>query len=190
MTSTKDSLSPIIADLVPGHNQIFKFDGSSRSTSIDVNKVFAGKLIGEALAKQRAFWVEGKDGKVALSEIINEKKLIVDHVSDDDIAVLVDKYTNLCSFYGMENSHKAMIVHDDGRNICLAFTCTQIASAIASPANAHRLGNCAIGFFHEWIRAFLVFAGAPRHNIFPPFSSTKESLLHSLLTKSGSSEIT
>ena len=66
----------------------------------------------------------------------------------------------------------------------------QIASTIASPANVHRVGNFAIGFLHEWIRAFLVLAGAPRHNIFPPFASTKESLLHSLLTKSGSEEIT
>jgi hypothetical protein len=65
----------------------------------------------------------------------------------------------------------------------------QIASAIASSTNVHRVGNFAIGFFHEWIRAFLILTGAPRRDIFPPFTSVKESLLHRLLTKSGSAEI-
>ena len=90
----------------------------------------------------------------------------------------------------MEDDHNAMVIRDDGGNTCLVFTCMQIASTIASPANVHCVGNFAIGFLHEWIRAFLVLAGAPRHEIFPLFTSTKESLLHHLLTKSGSAEIT
>jgi hypothetical protein len=118
--------------------------------------------------------------------------LYVDLVSDDDISVLVNKYPkNLRSLYGMEDSLKAMIVYDCSGNICLAFTCMQIASMIASPANVHRLGNCAIPFFHEWIRGFLEIAGAINHpSIFPPFTSTKESILHKLLTKDGSTKVT
>jgi len=58
------------------------------------------------------------------------------------------------------------------------------------PLTVHRVENFAIGFLHKWIRAFLVLVGAPRHDIFPPFASTKDSLLHRLLTKSGSKEIT
>jgi hypothetical protein len=138
MTGSKDSPPPIIADLVPRHNQIVELNRSSGSTSIDDNKVFAKKLLGEVLANQRAALMEGKDGDVALLEIINEKNLRVDHVH---------KYTDLRSFYGMEESHKAMIVSEDEENTCLVFTCMQIASAITSPANAHRLGNCAIVFF-------------------------------------------
>jgi hypothetical protein len=112
------------------------------------------------------------------------------YIFDDNIALLVDNYTNLPSFYGREDDHNAMVIRNDGRNICLAFTCMQIASTIASPANVHRVGNFAIGFLHKWIRAFLVLAGAPRHEIFPPFTSMKESLLHHLLIKSGSEGIT
>jgi hypothetical protein len=63
----------------------------------------------------------------------------------------------------MEDSHKAMIVYDRGGNKCVVFTCMQIASAIVSPANVHRLGKCPIRFFHEWIRGFLEIAGAKRH---------------------------
>ena len=96
------------------------------------------------------------------------------YISDDNIALLLDNYTNLRSFNGREDDNNAMVIRNDGGNICLAFTCMQIASTIASPANAHRFGNFAIGFFHEWIRAFLVLAGAQRHDIFPPFASTKE----------------
>ena len=94
------------------------------------------------------------------------------------------------SFYGREDDHKAMIVHDDGGQPYLVFICMQIASAIASPANVHRVGNFAIGFVHEWIRVFLVHTGAPRHDIFPPFTATKDSLLYGLLTKDGSQKIT
>ena len=166
MTGSKDSPPPIIADLVPRHNQIVELNRSSGSTSIDDNKVFAKKLLGEVLANQRAALMEGKDGDVALLEIINEKNLRVDHVH---------KYTDLRSFYGMEESHKAMIVSEDEENTCLVFTCMQIASAIASPANAHRLGNCAIVFFftngfvhssclreHQGITSFL--PSPPRNN--------------------------
>jgi hypothetical protein len=192
LTGSKDSPPPLIADVVAGHNQLVDFDSSSGSTSIDDDKLFAKNLINEALEKRSALWVEGKDGEVALFEIIKEKNLSVDLVSDDDISVLVYKYPkNLRSHYGMEHSHKAMIVYDCSGNICLAFTCMQIASAIASPANVHRLGNCAIGFFHEWIRGFLVIAGAPRHcDIFPPFTTAKKSILHDLLTNVGSTKVT
>jgi hypothetical protein len=98
MTSTKDSPPPIIADLVPGHNQIFEFDCSSGSLLIDIDKVFAKKLLSEALENRRAIWVERKDGKVALSEIINEKNLIVEFALDEDFAHLVDSYSNLPRF--------------------------------------------------------------------------------------------
>jgi hypothetical protein len=182
LTGKKDSPPPIIADVVAGHNQLVDFDRSSGSTSIDDDKLFARKLIKEALEKRSALWVEGKDAEVALFEIIKEKNSRVDPVSDDDISVLVNKYPkNLRSFYGMEDSHKAMIVYDPLGNVCLAFISTQIASTIASPANVHRLGNCAIGFFHEWIRGFLVVAGAPRH---------RDMILHQLLTKDGSTKVT
>jgi hypothetical protein len=56
MTSSKDSPPPIITDLAPGHNQIVEFDCSSGSSSIDIDKVFAKKPLGEALSNQRAIW--------------------------------------------------------------------------------------------------------------------------------------
>jgi hypothetical protein len=64
--------------------------------------------------------VEGKDSEVALFEIIMEKNLIVKYISDDDIAHLVDNYTNLRSFYGREDDHNAMVIRDDGGNTCLS----------------------------------------------------------------------
>ena len=110
MTSSQDSPPPIIADLIPSHNHTVEFDRSSGSSSIDIHKAFAKKLLGEALANRRAIWVEGKDGEVALFEIIREKNLIVKFISDDDIARLVDSYTNLRSFYGREDDHNAMVI--------------------------------------------------------------------------------
>ena len=38
-------------------------------------------------------------------------------------------------------------------------------------------------FLHEWIRAFLVLAGALRHGIFPPIAAMKESYFTVLLPK-------
>jgi hypothetical protein len=66
----------------------------------------------------------------------------------------------------------------------------QFASTVGGPQSAHRSGNFAIQFFHEWIRAFLIFANAPRHHIFPQYTTIKESLLNSFLFKVGAAKIT
>ena len=73
LTGSKDLPPPLIADVVAGHNQLVDFDRSSGSTSIDDDKLFAKKLIGEALENRSALWVEGKDGEVALFEIIKRR---------------------------------------------------------------------------------------------------------------------
>jgi hypothetical protein len=80
---------------------------------------------------------------------------------------------------------------EKSRHTCLVFTCMQVASTVGSPGNVHRAGNFAIPFIHEWIRAYVSLAKAPRKDeMFPPFSSVKESLLYSLQTKSGAAKIT
>jgi hypothetical protein len=66
----------------------------------------------------------------------------------------------------------------------------QFASAVGGPQSAHRFGNFAIQFFHDWIRAFLIFANAPRYHIFPPYTTLQESLLNSFLFKVGAAKIT
>ena len=45
-------------------------------------------------------------------------------------------------------------------------------------------------FYHDWIRAFPIFANAPRHHIFPPYTTIEESLLNKLLFKVGAAKIT
>ena len=45
-------------------------------------------------------------------------------------------------------------------------------------------------FYHDWIRAFPIFANAPRHHIFPPYTTIEESLLNSFLFKVGAAKIT
>ena len=66
----------------------------------------------------------------------------------------------------------------------------QFASTAGGPQSAHRSGNFAMAFFHDWIRAFLIFANAPRHRIFPPYTTIEESLLNSLLFNVGAAKIT
>jgi hypothetical protein len=66
----------------------------------------------------------------------------------------------------------------------------QFASAVGGPQTSHRSGNFAMPFFHDWIRAFLIFANAPRHHIFPPYTTIEESLLNSFLFKVGAAKIT
>ena len=84
-----------------------------------------------------------------------------------------------------------MLVSDAERTqSCYVFTCMQFASAVGGPQSAHRSGNFAIQFFHDWIRAFLIFANAPRHHIFPPYTTIEESLLNSFLFKVGAAKIT
>ena len=189
-TSSKDSPPPIIADLVPGHTKL-----SNSIVHLEAHRLISIKSLQNSSSVkhlQTENYLSGREGQRScpIWDHHGEEFDCQAYISDDNIALLFDNYTNLRSFYGREDDHNAMVIRNDGGNICLAFTCMQIASTIASPANVHRVGNFAIGFLHEWIRAFLVLAGAPWHEIFPPFASMKESLLHLLLTKSGSAEIT
>ena len=84
-----------------------------------------------------------------------------------------------------------MLVSDAERiQSCYVFTCMQFASTVGGPQSAHRSGNFAMPFFHYWIRAFLIFANAPRRQIFPPYTTIEESLLNSFLFNVGAAKIT
>jgi hypothetical protein len=155
MTSTKDSPPPIIADLVPGHNQIFEFDCSSGSLLIDIDKVFAKKLLGEALENRRAIWVERKHSEVALSEIINEKNLIVEFALDEDIAHLVDSYSNLpCFMAGKTTTKQCLFTMMEGTNVLYSHVC-KLHQRLPHPQTLTvlailQLGSFTNGFVHSW----------------------------------------
>ena len=84
-----------------------------------------------------------------------------------------------------------MLVNDAEKgHPCLVSTCWQVALTIGGKKNVHRAGNFTIPFIQEWTRAFLYLANPPRHDMFPPFTSVKESLLYDLQTKSGAGKIT
>ena len=63
LTADAKLASPLIADLVPRHNQTKEFDMKSGSTGIDAGKEFAKPLISEALRMGRAIFIEGDAGK-------------------------------------------------------------------------------------------------------------------------------
>jgi hypothetical protein len=52
LTDNPDSAPPIMADLVPGHNQTVEFDKNSGSTSINKERSSAKPLIKEALVNR------------------------------------------------------------------------------------------------------------------------------------------
>jgi hypothetical protein len=184
LTTSSDSVPPFIADVVAGHNQTEDFNEKSGSTKIDEEMLFAMPILGEALSRS-ALWIEGHDSRMALLAFIEKKKMSVEYLTDEEIATIVPAFGSLRAFYGMDDSHFAMLVHDSEReHTCLVFTCMQISSKI------HFAGNFAIPYFHEWIRAFLYLTKAPRHDMFPPFTSVKESLLYNLQTKTGATKIT
>ena len=63
LTADAKSAPPLIADLVPGHNQTIEFDKMSGSTCIDEGQEFAKPLISESLRMRRAIFIEGGAGK-------------------------------------------------------------------------------------------------------------------------------
>jgi hypothetical protein len=84
-----------------------------------------------------------------------------------------------------------MLVSDAERTqSCYVFKCMQFASIADGPHSAHRSGNFAIAFFHDWIGEFLIFANAPRHHIFLAYTTIEESMLNSLMFKVGVAKIT
>ena len=190
LTVDSKSAPPLIADLVPGHNQTVEFNKTSGSTQIDSGKEFAKPLIRDALRNRRTIFIEGEDGKKALLDVIREEGFIVKHITDEMIARRVPAFGNLRAKFG-RSDHLAMLVSDAERiNSCYVFTCMQFASTVGGPKTIHRSGNFTIAFFHDWIRAFLIFANGPRHHIFQPFATIQESLLNSLLFKDGAIKIT
>ena len=73
LTADAESAPPLIADLVPGHNQMKEFDQKSGSTGIDAGKEFTKPLIREALRIQRAIFIKEEAGK-RLYLMSSEKK--------------------------------------------------------------------------------------------------------------------
>ncbi len=59
MTADANSAPPIVADLVPVHNQTIEFDKKSGSTQIDKRKKFAKPLISESLRNRQAMFIDG-----------------------------------------------------------------------------------------------------------------------------------
>ena len=174
LTADAKSAPPLIADLVPGHNQTIEFDKMSGSTCIDEGQEFAKPLISESLRMRRAIFIEGGAGKKVVLDVIKEEDLIVDYLTDEMIAERVPGFGNLRAKVG-RSDHLAMLVSDAERTqSCYVFTCMQFASTVGGPQSAHRSGNFAIQFFHDWIRAFLIFANAPRHHIFPPYTTIED----------------
>ncbi len=57
LTADAKSAPPLIADLVPRHNQTKEFDKKSGSTAIDAGKEFVKPLISEALRMRRAIFI-------------------------------------------------------------------------------------------------------------------------------------
>jgi hypothetical protein len=181
LTADAKSPPPLIADLVPGHNQAKEFDKKSGSTGIDAGKEFAKPLVSEALRMRQSIFIEGEAGKNVVLDDIKEEGFIVEYLTDEMIARRVPGFGNLRTIFGRRDQ-LAMLVSDAERTqSCYVFTCMQFASTVGGPQSAHRSGNFAMPFFHDWIRAFLIFANAPRHHIFPPYTTIEESLLNSFL---------
>ena len=157
---------------------------------IDAGKEFAKPLVSEALRMRQAIFIEGEAGKNVVLDVIKEEGFIVEYLTDEMIARRVPGFGNLRIIFGRRD-HLAMLVSNAERTqSCYVFTCMQFASTVGGPQSAHRSGNFAMPFFHDWIRAFLIFANAPRHHIFPPYTTIEESLLNSFLFKVGAAKIT
>jgi len=67
LTADAKSAPPLIADLVPGHNQKIEFDKMLGSTRIDEGQEFAKPLISESLRMRRAIFIEGGGWKKGFS---------------------------------------------------------------------------------------------------------------------------
>ena len=177
LTTDAKSSPPLIADLVPGHKQTKEFDMKLGSTGIDEGQEFAKPLISESLRMRQAVFIKGEAGKKVVLNVIREEGLIVECLTDEMIARRVTGFGNLRAKVG-RSDHLAMLVSDAERtHSCYVFTCMQLESTVGGPQSAHRSGNFAIAFFHDWIRAFLIFANAPRHHIFPPYTKGRRPCL-------------
>ncbi len=190
MTADAKSAPPMVADLVPGHNQTKEFDKNLGSTLINEWMELAKPLISESLRNRQAIFIDGDAGKKALPDVIQEENQIVEYLSNEMIGRCFLFFENLQQKVGRDD-HLAMLVRNvEKKHMCLVFTCMQLASTIGGPQSVHWSGNFADNFFHEWICDFLVIAKAPRHHNFLPNMKFKDLLLYILLFKEGATKIT
>ena len=180
---------PACVDGTAYHGQGHEFDDESGETTADDGKAAAKAIIRKSFSNDKGLLMFGAENASALEEVIAEDKPVVLPLTDPCIAKVVTEYSpTLRAAKGMEKLCKAFLVQSASGNTTVVFTCLQ-PSVMSNGANIHRLGNMAIEFFHEWMRAFSTMCGGAGE-LFEPFTTVYESPLYALLTKSGAAQIT
>jgi hypothetical protein len=85
MTANANSAPPLIADLVPGHNQMKEFDKKLGSTEIDAGKEIPKPLVNEALRMRRAIFIKGEAGNKVVLDDIREVGLSFEYLTNEMI---------------------------------------------------------------------------------------------------------
>jgi hypothetical protein len=103
MTADAKSALPMVADLVPRHNQNKEFDKKSGSTLIDEGMEFAKPLISKSLRNRQAIFIDGDAGKNALPNVIQEENLFVEYLSNEMIGRCIPSLENLQQKFGRDD---------------------------------------------------------------------------------------
>jgi hypothetical protein len=107
--------------------------------------------------------VDGKDGFTALIDIICNKEHSIKTLTESDLERMVgEKYRNLRIRTGnVETAHALIVKNSFNDNICLVFSCFQMAST------NHYAGIHSLAYSHEWMHCFNKLMGALNGEVLP-----------------------
>ena len=120
--------------------------------SVDIAPVIemSHLILSNVLATSGSLMIDGKAGFTALIDVIrNEGHSVLTLTETDLVRMVGKKYRNLRERTGNVETANALIVKNVfNDNICLVFSCFQMAST------NYYAGNHCLAFYHEWTHCF------------------------------------
>jgi ABC-type ATPase involved in cell division len=120
-------------------------------------------ILSNVLATSGSLVVDGKAGFTTLIDVICDKGHSIKTLTETDLERMVgEKYCILRKQTGnVETAHALIVKNSSNDNICLDFSCFQIAST------NHYAGIHCLAFSHEWMHCFNKLMGAPNGEVLP-----------------------
>ena len=175
---------PMYADGTPAHKMTEDFN-KKQSSKIDDDMIYALSFLRQALKKRRAALTQGADNRDAVSKLIIEEQPFVAEMPCAAVAELVPAFkSNLNDHVGQRLGSMALLLDEESDNLLTVFTCFQMGSTLCNPSTMHRSANMYFHFFHEFTRAFILFAGGPE-DAMAPFNGVSTSELAALIRTPG-----
>jgi hypothetical protein len=189
MAKHSHEVGPLIADLITCHDIT---DHTKTGSALnEFNTPVAKQNLMHIMSDCDVIVIEGKDGKILLSQVIIEMDLIAACLSDEIIKIAFPSYSSYRAVKSQEKNYPIMLCRDPITNrTIIAITCPQ-ASNLFSWTGTNFDYSLTVMLIHTRYHLAATIKGAQYQEEFlPDFTSVDQSPLCDLNTKEGASIVT